>query len=172
MERKLSPRSANKPTDEAAACRLLAPPRPARLDIDDEDDVEDDEDDPHDEQWSVPTYLRREVGSMPRPSSWTVIIDDDDDELLLLVLPLPPVPALPPPTTTVTAVASLAAAFRTNSSTARPVLPMTVPARTEAEAADERGRTRPPELVLFGLLTVLILMVQWRVEVKSERGQI
>ena len=90
---------------------------------------------------------------MPRPSSWTVIIEDDEDSELLL----PELPA--PPTTTVTAVASLAAAFRTSSSTARPVLPTTVPARTEAEAADVRGRTRPPPLLLFGLLTVLILMV-------------
>ena len=127
---------------------MLAPPRPARLDFDEDDDDEA----PHDEQWSVPTYLRRDVGSMPRPSSWTVIMeDDDDDETLLPVLPAPP-------TTTVTVVASLAAAFRTNSSTARPVLPMTVPARTEAEAAEERGRTRPLELVLFGLLALMVVV--------------
>ena len=151
IERKLSPRSANSPA-EAAACRLS---RPApRLEDVDEDDEE--EDAPHDEQWSVPTYLRRECGSMPHPSSWTVIIDDDDE-----LVNLPPPAAAPLPTTTVTVVADAEAAFRTSSSTARPTLPMTVPARTAPEATVERGRTRPPPLllVLVGLLTVLMMVM-------------
>ena len=150
IERKLSPRSANSPT-EAAACRLS---RPApRLEDVDEDDEE--EDAPHDEQWSVPTYLRRECGSMPRPSSWTVMTEDDDAELV------PAVPPPLPPTTTVTVVADAEAAFRTSSSTTRPTLPMTVPARTALKAAAERVRTRPPPplLVLLGLLTVLMMVM-------------
>lgn len=162
MERKLSPRSANSPT-EAAACRLLllqpmpAPQPAARLEA---------EDGPHDdEQWSVPTYLRREGGSMPRPSSWTVMMEEDDvgcddDGELIPAVPAPPAP--PPPTTTVTVAADADAAFLTSSSTARPALPMTVPARTAPEAADERGRTRPPlalALRLLGLLLVVVLMM-------------
>ena len=149
IERKLSPRSANSPT-EAAACRLS---RPApRLEDVDEDDEE--EDAPHDEQWSVPTYLRRECGSMPHPSSWTVMMEDGDAELV-------PAAAAPLPTTTATVVADAEAAFRTSSSTARPTLPMTVPARTAPEATVERGRTRPPPLllVLVGLLTVLMMVM-------------
>ena len=155
MECRLSPRSANSPTEEAAACRLSRPaPR-----LDDDAEEEEDAARPHDEQWSVPTYLLRDWGSMPHPSSWTVSTDDDDngcddDELLQAV----------PPTVTVTVVADAEAAFLTSSSTARPTLPMTVPARTEAEAADERGRRRPP------LLGLLLLMVVGRVlQYLSER---
>ena len=163
MERRLSPRSATSPTEEAAACRLSRP-APRLDDVDDDDDDDDDEEEedaPHDEQWSVPTYLRRERGSMPRPSSWTVIIDDDDDCMEAALLPAVPAPPPPPPTTTVTVAADADAAFRTSSSTARPTLPMTVPARTAPLAAAERGRRRPPPpllVVLLGLLAVLMMV--------------
>jgi hypothetical protein len=44
------------------------------------------------------------------------------------------------PTTTVTTVAPAEAAFRTSSSTARPVEPMTVPARTDRAEEGDSGR--------------------------------
>ena len=84
------------------------------------------------------------------------MMEDEDDELVPAAAAAAPLP----PTTTVTAVADADAAFRTSSSTARPTLPMTVPARTALEAAAERGRTRPPPLlVLLGLLLTVLMMV-------------